>query len=469
MAPARRHFETAGVRPVIGQLLSIAVIVLGARYLSTALQEAWWGIRLCRRFPFPDSVLRQAGITPDKGSRAVGARLLRISIAQVILWPAMMTGWFVYLLDHDTFRIGGEELRLFSDSTAPWLDIAKIAVVTTITVATYLNTKVALNVNKPGRWQGDTWYPRTPKSRRSGLTLVAGGTLLCVAVGVLCLALIIPFFLGRTDSVLAMIAPSVIIMSGPAYGVGLKFRRRGRRHLSPVISSLRETDDFPLVLYLRTFTEDAELDQAEERMGDPVLSHLLISGRSEEEQLARAVRSVGRLVAVGTPGETIPYSGAARMYLPPDNWQDPVREMMHKAELVVLTIGHGEGTLWEFFEAMRILPPRRLVLLVPFEEDEYENFRHRVRERAKNLPDPPSLPPYLRDPRVRTPRLRSRIRAVIYSRSDVRWEGEFVWLESETMQTSRFPEFRDKLFVALKYGLRPVLERIATERSEQKR
>ena len=81
------------------------------------------------------------------------------------------------------------------------------------------------------------------------------------------------------------------------------------------------------------------------------------------------------MVTVGRPDEASPAVGAVRMYLPRDDWQAPVRELMRRARPVVVVLGDGPGVLWELNEAMRILPPERLVLVVPMDDEEYEQFR----------------------------------------------------------------------------------------------
>jgi hypothetical protein len=97
---------------------------------------------------------------------------------------------------------------------------------------------------------------------------------------------------------------------------GKNLLRLSRRHLARVIQSPSHLDREAFVLYLLTFRSDNL--QAGVVRGGP-----LASGRSEEEQVAQAVRAVGPMVAVGRPGESLPYVGAIRMYLPRENWQEP--------------------------------------------------------------------------------------------------------------------------------------------------
>jgi hypothetical protein len=59
--------------------------------------------------------------------------------------------------------------------------------------------------------------------------------------------------------------------------------------------------------------------------------------------------------------------------------------------------------------------------------------------------------------------MHSRLKAVIHFSPDGRrWRPTFVWLESETMRIMRLREFRDKVYVALKHALRPVVDRLVS-------
>ncbi|MEJ8653583.1 hypothetical protein WKI65_37450 [Streptomyces sp. MS1.AVA.3] len=74
-------------------------------------------------------------------------------------------------------------------------------------------------------------------------------------------------------------------------------------------------------------------------------------------------RRFGRVVAVGQPGERLPLPGADRFYLPLDDWQPVVSDLIGRARLVILIAGTGPGTLWELTEAARLLRPEQLLLL----------------------------------------------------------------------------------------------------------
>ncbi|MFD4949025.1 hypothetical protein ACFWNT_42670 [Streptomyces sp. NPDC058409] len=144
------------------------------------------------------------------------------------------------------------------------------------------------------------------------------------------------------------------------------------------------------VLYLRTFASDERRSRLE-LIGVPNFGadfySMLLPEATEEEDLVAAVRPVGQLVAVGSPGEDRPHAGAARMYLPKEDWKRPVSLLMEHARLVVIQLGAGPGTVWEVAEAMRLLAPQRLVLLVPPElpDPEYEDARKKVKRELRGM------------------------------------------------------------------------------------
>jgi len=165
-----------------------------------------------------------------------------------------------------------------------------------------------------------------------------------------------------------------------------RLRSRGHRHLIPDARYTLRRDPRPPVLYLRPFSIDPVTAQPQ------VSSPLSPAVRTAEEQLSRALAPVGPLIAIGQPGE-LPWLGAARLY-PPDDWRRTALQLMKAARLVVLGAGHGDGFLWELRHAVTMLPPTRLVMLVPFDPRHYLVFRETVRAYfPRPLPDyPPGKP-----------------------------------------------------------------------------
>jgi hypothetical protein len=259
--------------------------------------------------------------------------------------------------------------------------------------------------------------------------------------------------------------PLGMVLAGRAYDAGQDVLRFSRRHLTKIIRDPAQLDRESFGLYLRSFPKDA-LQATPQRLplrGLMPLVRLFVTGRSEEEQIAAALkRSVGPLIAVGTPGEVLPYVGASRMYLPLDDWQGPVRRLLAQARMVVLSLGPSEGTMWELREAMRTVPPERLVLLVPMARDEYEEFRlhaevdfedHDVRVRPRGSTE--TLVPVLPRSTSRGT-MQSVVQGLIYFSPE--WTAEYVNLEDLALASS---VFFDRLPWALKAGLRPVVRQLA--------
>ncbi|MDQ8704718.1 transferase [Streptomyces sp. LHD-70] len=112
------------------------------------------------------------------------------------------------------------------------------------------------------------------------------------------------------------------------------------------------------VLYLRSFDDDTTTAQADD-------SWFGVNIHSREEQLAGALGTVGPVIAVGRPGEPLPKLGAARFYLPQDDWQPTVLRLMTLSRLIVLRLGSGDSLWWEIGQARATQPAHKLVLLAP--------------------------------------------------------------------------------------------------------
>ena len=79
------------------------------------------------------------------------------------------------------------------------------------------------------------------------------------------------------------------------------------------------------------------------------------------------------------------------MLLPEQNWQEPVRELMTLARMVVIALGPGAAPMWQVRETLRLLPPQRLTLLVPAGAGDYEPFRSAT---LRTRGGPVRLPPH---------------------------------------------------------------------------
>jgi hypothetical protein len=104
----------------------------------------------------------------------------------------------------------------------------------------------------------------------------------------------------------------------------------------------------------------------------------LLLGRpadTAEELIALGVTGVGPLVAIGEPQERAVTSGADRMYVSDDRWQEIVLQYLELAQGVILQPSLTDGVLWEIDRTFATTPRHRVLLsLVNYEDrpNEYE-------------------------------------------------------------------------------------------------
>ncbi|MEU4146022.1 hypothetical protein [Streptomyces parvulus] len=184
---------------------------------------------------------------------------------------------------------------------------------------------------------------------------------------------------------------------------------RGSQHRAPVITSFEQLRGEHYLLYLRPFALDAGMSQAPaDAPGWWTRSPFELPGLTTEEFLVGQFSRLGRVVAVGRPGEQLPLLGAERGYLPLHDWKPTVSGLLQGAHTVLMSVAPGQGTVWEFTEALRTIGPERLVLLVccgsrdydAFRTDATESYATRKSEEGDRtwapmpaLPDCPELPP----------------------------------------------------------------------------
>jgi hypothetical protein len=122
----------------------------------------------------------------------------------------------------------------------------------------------------------------------------------------------------------------------------------------------------PFTLYLRPFAATNEIDDEVLQpiaAGMPMLSFAFAPARYElEQQIERATRDVGPLVALGEPLEHV---GAGRVRVTDDTWQDAVRLLTRHAALIVLLPSARPGTLWEIEHILDTGLVERTVMIDP--------------------------------------------------------------------------------------------------------
>jgi hypothetical protein len=128
------------------------------------------------------------------------------------------------------------------------------------------------------------------------------------------------------------------------------------------ITSLRGNRRAPL-LYLRSFSSDRRWIESPADL----FWLLLHGGRYEtyEWSLAKAVRDIGPLIAIGKPGEMLPPLGAARVYVDGEHWQKVIEDLVPRSRLVLLRAGKTEGFWWEVEHLVATTDPQKVVIFLP--------------------------------------------------------------------------------------------------------
>ena len=171
-----------------------------------------------------------------------------------------------------------------------------------------------------------------------------------------------------TVAVVSLLVAAFCLVTGAA------LLRQGRRFSAPRAADVLADDHRPPVLYLRSFRDDTAGARS-----TPAGNGLPASLATEEEQIERALRAFGPVVAVGSPTEYLPPPGVARFY--PANWRASVLHLMAQAQLVVLRIGASEGLWWEIEQVAARVDPKQVILLIPADRRLFDEFRQRASER----------------------------------------------------------------------------------------
>lgn len=167
---------------------------------------------------------------------------------------------------------------------------------------------------------------------------------------------------GRFPDGVQAVAVGYLFLAN-SHWVAVWCARRARQMHRPTFAA---DADENTVLLLRSFSDD-ELRMrtmlAVSGLTSPPLPMAFIRF---EEQLAVWLTTMGRLVAIGRPGEALPELGAARTYWADDQWQEAVQLTANKCRAIVLIAGASAGLAWELerLRAWKLLG-KTLVVLPP--------------------------------------------------------------------------------------------------------
>jgi hypothetical protein len=274
--------------------------------------------------------------------------------------------------------------------------------------------------------------------KRTGAALIAAGIIFNIVIQAVPFNLFqsVPFDILAWGRMALQYFSLFVIIPGGAFLLW-----RGRQYAAQASAKLIITDSKSHVLYLRAFRSDASTSK--QAFFNTFDSNFLLGLESEEEQLAEVLLPFGELIAIGRPGESLPTPGAARIYTSDEEWKDVVNRQIQAAQLVVIRAAAGENVFWELTQAVKILNPQKLLILLNMKVRDYESFRTNA-DSILGVPLPQST------------RLVRRRRVSGFIGFAEGWKSSFFSL--------RAPFFRGGSFKRLcKYALKPVFENFGIE------
>lgn len=137
---------------------------------------------------------------------------------------------------------------------------------------------------------------------------------------------------------------------------------RAKQYFQVSADSLLGKDKRPPILFLRSFSDDPKVNAAA-GITHEGLAQLI--DFSVETRLANHFMDFGPFIAIGSPKETVPQIGAARVKLSDEEWQAAVTNWMETSSVIVMYAG---TTHWVGWELKRIIEggwTDKLIILFP--------------------------------------------------------------------------------------------------------
>lgn len=131
-----------------------------------------------------------------------------------------------------------------------------------------------------------------------------------------------------------------------------------------------------IALYLRSFEDDVS--------SKPSLWGMVPKlpwQTGVEQKIIAELNTYGDFVAIGMPGDDSDRDGEAARIFVGDNWQDIVRLMMVRADIVVLRMNSSPGIVWELEQCLKLVLPHRLLIIFPPKSEFPASERTEGRER----------------------------------------------------------------------------------------
>ena len=124
-----------------------------------------------------------------------------------------------------------------------------------------------------------------------------------------------------------------------------------------IYEDIKDLDNF--CLYLRSFNIDKN---------------------KEEKLICEMTRNLYPVYAIGDPNKVLQPNGAKRIYVTDDIWQDVVKDLSQRSNLILLRIGQTDGTMWEI---MNIINSNfiKKVIFIAYTQVDYDYFTNKLKER----------------------------------------------------------------------------------------
>lgn len=132
---------------------------------------------------------------------------------------------------------------------------------------------------------------------------------------------------------------------------------RARRYFQVSADSLLAVDKRSPILFLRSFADDEE-----QQYGS---SHRALLDFSLETRLANHFHRFGPFIAIGSPSDSVPQPGAARVHISDDQWQSRVIDWMKASHAIVMYCGITQWVNWELRQVIESGRSTSLILMFP--------------------------------------------------------------------------------------------------------
>ena len=163
------------------------------------------------------------------------------------------------------------------------------------------------------------------------------------------------------------------LITNPLSFLGFLLLIRARRYFQVSADSLLSIDKRKPILFLRSFEDD----------GKPIYNNpaKAFLDFSLETRLSNHFTFYGPFIAIGSPKESIPEIGAARVKLSDSEWQPRVTSWMSEASLIIMYSGATYWVNWELAKVIEMKRVTNLILMIP----EFKEWIRRTQSQDINI------------------------------------------------------------------------------------